>query len=66
MHYRSDLKEFDLDTIRIELPPMGGAGSQGGGLNLPGSGLTLDGPPVFGAPPPSVAPAAPAGRRRTR
>jgi TRAP-type mannitol/chloroaromatic compound transport system permease large subunit len=63
MHYRSGLKEFDLDTIRIELPPMGGVGAPGapgGGLNLPGSGLSLDGPPVFGTPPPGATPAQPA------
>ncbi|MDQ3560496.1 MAG: TRAP transporter large permease subunit, partial [Pseudomonadota bacterium] len=57
MHYRSDLKEFDIDTIRIELPPMVTApsgGAPGSGLTLPGSGLDFGAPPSFGAPPPAT------------
>ncbi len=61
MHYKSGLKEFDLDTIRIELPPMVTApsgGAPGSGLTLPGSGLDFGAPPSFGTPP--AAPSLPA------
>lgn len=60
-HYKGNHTSVDVDTVVIELPPLGGAGltlpplggnglpGSGGSLTLPG--LSLDGPPVIGTEP---------------